>query len=182
MLRRGSLGIFLACIVGLLSIVLFAAIQQPHSQQFNLEDTVMRLLKPFSTLPLRSNTTTSRRAFASFISRPAAIEVPSTSKSMASDQQSNLASNEGKHPLFLPAPPVDGETMQMDMSSGQGTINMAHLGPMVVNKDGTISSISNWDQMTEAEQANTLKVLGKRNKARREALQAKEEAGAEKGA
>lgn len=47
------------------------------------------------------------------------------------------------------------------------------LGPMVVNHDGTLSRIENWDQMSEIEQQNTLRVLNKRNKARLAALREK---------
>jgi predicted Fe-S protein YdhL (DUF1289 family) len=45
---------------------------------------------------------------------------------------------------------------------------------MVVNVDGSLSRISNWDKMTEMEQKSTMRVLGKRNKARLEALKEKE--------
>ena len=48
---------------------------------------------------------------------------------------------------------------------------------MVVNVDGSLSRISNWDKMTEMEQKSTMRVLGKRNKARLEALKEKEKAG-----
>lgn len=43
---------------------------------------------------------------------------------------------------------------------------------MVVNKDGTLAQIANWEAMTEEEKESTLRVLGKRNKARLEALRA----------
>lgn len=45
---------------------------------------------------------------------------------------------------------------------------------MVVNVDGTLSRISNWEKMTELEQKNTLRIIGKRNKQRLEALKARE--------
>jgi len=41
--------------------------------------------------------------------------------------------------------------------------------------DGSLSRISNWDKMTEMEQKSTIRVLGKRNKARLEALKEKEQ-------
>jgi hypothetical protein len=44
------------------------------------------------------------------------------------------------------------------------------LGPTVVHADGTVSRIANWAEMTEIERRNTLRVLGKRNKIRLEAL------------
>jgi hypothetical protein len=61
-------------------------------------------------------------------------------------------------------------TTQLDVN-GDG-IKLDHLGPLVVNVDGTLSRIANWAQMTEIERRNTLRVLGKRNKARMEALKA----------
>jgi len=56
------------------------------------------------------------------------------------------------------------------MSTGGNTVKLDHMGPLVVNKDGTLSRITNWAQMSEIEKGNTLRVLGRRNKARREAL------------
>ncbi|KAF1361220.1 hypothetical protein EJ07DRAFT_70049, partial [Lizonia empirigonia] len=45
-------------------------------------------------------------------------------------------------------------------------VRLDHLGPLVVNKDGSLSRIANWDTMAEIERANTLRVLGKRNQLR----------------
>lgn len=45
---------------------------------------------------------------------------------------------------------------------------------MVVNQDGTLSRISNWDKMTEGEQKNTMRIIGKRNKQRLDALKQQE--------
>ena len=74
-----------------------------------------------------------------------------------------------KAPLALPAAPADGTT-QLDMSNGGTTVSLDHLGPMVVNVDGTMSRISNWDKMAEIEKKNTLRIIGKRNQSRLEAL------------
>lgn len=57
------------------------------------------------------------------------------------------------------------------MSTGGQTVKLDHMGPLVVNKDGTLSRISNWAEMSEIERANTVRILGKRNMIRREALQ-----------
>ncbi|KAK4130332.1 hypothetical protein BT67DRAFT_334561, partial [Trichocladium antarcticum] len=40
------------------------------------------------------------------------------------------------------------------------------LGPMVVGRDGTVSRIGNWHEMTAHERALTVRVLGKRNQLR----------------
>lgn len=69
--------------------------------------------------------------------------------------------------LGLPEPPAGG--IKLDVGSGEG-VALDHLGPMVVNKDGTISRITNWDGMAEIEKKNTLRILQKRNKQRLDAL------------
>ncbi|KAL1589995.1 hypothetical protein WHR41_01404 [Cladosporium halotolerans] len=73
-----------------------------------------------------------------------------------------------KAPLALPESSSD--TTKLDMSNGGTTVQLDHLGPMVVNVDGTMSRISNWDKMAEIEKKATLRIIGKRNKQRLEAL------------
>lgn len=81
----------------------------------------------------------------------------------------------GKSTERLALPAVgDNGIPKLDMRGGEGELKLDHLGPMVVGQDGTLSRISNWDQMTEMEQKNALRVLGKRNKQRLEALRAQE--------
>jgi len=55
------------------------------------------------------------------------------------------------------------------------------MGPLVVNKDGTLSRIANWHAMADIERQNTLRILGKRNLLRREALARAEREAAEGG-
>ncbi|KAF2026344.1 hypothetical protein EK21DRAFT_74400 [Setomelanomma holmii] len=74
-------------------------------------------------------------------------------------------------PLPLPEPTKDTNTTIIDMSTGGSTVKLDHMGPLVVSKDGTLSRINNWGEMSEIERQNTLRVLGKRNMLRREALQ-----------
>ncbi|KAJ7468687.1 hypothetical protein FB451DRAFT_379174 [Mycena latifolia] len=50
--------------------------------------------------------------------------------------------------------------------TGGPAVKIEDLGPMVVNSDGTLSRISNWSNMTEAEKERTLRVLSARNKIR----------------
>jgi hypothetical protein len=50
---------------------------------------------------------------------------------------------------------VDGAPVKLD-----------HLGPIVLNTDGSMSRITNWQEMTEEEQTRTLRVVAKRNQAR----------------
>ncbi|KAH7336424.1 hypothetical protein BKA65DRAFT_553075 [Rhexocercosporidium sp. MPI-PUGE-AT-0058] len=85
-----------------------------------------------------------------------------------------------KQPLALPEIPHNASTpTQLDLSTGSTSVKLDHLGPMVVNVDGTLSRISNWDAMAEVERENTLRVIGRRNKVRLETLKAKEREGKE---
>jgi len=81
-----------------------------------------------------------------------------------------------KKPLPLPEPPhdVDGVNKTLDVSGGGTTVKLDHLGPLVVNQDGTMSRIANWAEMAEIEKKNTLRILGKRNQLRLEALRRKD--------
>eukprot|EP00405_Crypthecodinium_cohnii_P018944 CAMPEP_0206469592 /NCGR_PEP_ID=MMETSP0324_2-20121206/30377_1 /ASSEMBLY_ACC=CAM_ASM_000836 /TAXON_ID=2866 /ORGANISM="Crypthecodinium cohnii, Strain Seligo" /LENGTH=141 /DNA_ID=CAMNT_0053943391 /DNA_START=164 /DNA_END=590 /DNA_ORIENTATION=- len=51
-------------------------------------------------------------------------------------------------------------------------VKLDKLGPVVVGNKGEISRISNWHEMTEAEQKQTLLVIGKRNQQRLARLKA----------
>jgi hypothetical protein len=64
--------------------------------------------------------------------------------------------------------------IKLDVSGEGDRVKLDHLGPLVVGTDGKLSRISNWEIMTEIERTNTLRVLGKRNKERIEALKAVE--------
>lgn len=110
---------------------------------------------------------------------------PTTSKQESSESQEQEPTQAGasKEQLYLPSTesPSDGQPNQLRLDLGaDGGISLDHLGPMVVNVDGSLSRIGNWDKMTEIERQNTLRVLGKRNKQRLEKLRAAEAAGEQK--
>jgi hypothetical protein len=96
------------------------------------------------------------------------------------------AESAGDH-LYLPSSPSiennekgegEGQQHRLNLNDESGsTVKLDHLGPMVVNTDGTLSRIGNWEKMTEMEKKNTLRILGKRNKQRLEALRAAEQGG-----
>ena len=50
------------------------------------------------------------------------------------------------------------------------SVKFDSLGPIIINTDGTLSRIPNWDSLTDAEKVKTIRVIAKRNKIRREAL------------
>ena len=60
--------------------------------------------------------------------------------------------------LSLPEP---GPILHLDGNGG--AVKLSQLGPVVVNRDGSLSQISNWEQMSEVERKNTLRILGERN-------------------
>ncbi|KAL4879794.1 hypothetical protein BJY04DRAFT_89615 [Aspergillus karnatakaensis] len=91
-------------------------------------------------------------------------------------QQQPEASQTESKPL-LALPDAGSATHQLDVN-GDG-VKLDHLGPLIVNQDGTLSRIGNWAQMTELEKKNTLRVLGKRNKERMARLKAEQAEGAE---
>ncbi|ETS06642.1 hypothetical protein M419DRAFT_44119, partial [Trichoderma reesei RUT C-30] len=70
----------------------------------------------------------------------------------------------------LPAPTPDDNVQTLDVSGSGSTVKLDALGPLVVNADGTMSRIANWDKMAPIERENTLRILGKRNQERLAAL------------
>lgn len=90
---------------------------------------------------------------------------------MSNEQSSSESDTQSKQKSILALPSASDAT-QIDVSSGQGVAKLDHLGPMVVNTDGTLSRITNWENMTEFEQKNTLRIISKRNKERLAALKA----------
>ncbi|KAI0689851.1 hypothetical protein C8T65DRAFT_588326 [Cerioporus squamosus] len=68
-------------------------------------------------------------------------------------------------PLALPPPPAEGEVEQITVNGSQ-TFKFDKLGPVVVNSDGTLSRIANWENMAPIEKERTLKLLVARNKVR----------------
>lgn len=77
----------------------------------------------------------------------------------------------------LPAPgqgDVEGDGSSRTLEVDGKAVALDHLGPMVVGRDGTVSRIANWDEMTEMERRNTLRVLCKRNQVRLAALRGKD--------
>lgn len=45
-------------------------------------------------------------------------------------------------------------------------VSLDSLGPVIVNGDGTISRITNWQEMSEAEKIRTARIVAKRNEKR----------------
>ena len=59
----------------------------------------------------------------------------------------------------------------MQVEVGGGSTSLDELGPVIVNKDGSLARIANWEQMTEEEQNTTMRLIGAQNRRRVAALQ-----------
>lgn len=79
-----------------------------------------------------------------------------------------LVGQGGAQQLALPAGAKEGARPQVQV--GGSSTSLDELGPVVVNKDGTLAQIANWGQMTEDEQATTMRLIGAQNKRRLAAL------------
>lgn len=89
------------------------------------------------------------------------------------DNNDNGVGGGGSLPA-LPAPnhanSSDGSATTTTLEVDGKAVVLDHLGPMVIGRDGTVSRISNWQEMSERERQNTLRILGKRNQVRLAAL------------
>ena len=72
----------------------------------------------------------------------------------------NLKEDEEKDKLSLKEATIEENIAKLDF-----------LGPIIINSDGTLSRIPNWLNLTKNEQLNILRVIAKRNKVRKEALE-----------
>ncbi|KAH7382551.1 hypothetical protein DE146DRAFT_669122 [Phaeosphaeria sp. MPI-PUGE-AT-0046c] len=148
----------------------------PHPMRFT--EPMRSIISNFHILRLQhsqlrvSRSTLSTPLIRTMSSNP---KSPSASSNINHDASTdgNTSAESQSVPLGLPEPDKT-PTTQIDMSTGGSTVKLDHMGPLVVNKDGSLSRITNWAEMSEIERQNTLRVLGKRNQLRREALQAKE--------
>ena len=73
------------------------------------------------------------------------------------------------HAAVAPVPAsTTGDSIAV--SVGGAPVALLHLGPVIINADGSLSSVSNWGDMSEREQALTARRIAKRNDERRAAL------------
>ncbi|TDZ33710.1 hypothetical protein C8035_v011210 [Colletotrichum spinosum] len=96
------------------------------------------------------------------LSLPPLPEAPSTSGNSA--RAAAAAAGRGGR-----SSPQHQQPVTLDLggqAGGSASTRLDHLGPLVVNQDGTMSRISNWGEMTEIERQNTLRFLGRRNQIR----------------
>lgn len=107
----------------------------------------------------------------------AMASAPSGGHQQGTAQSSETSSaSSDKQPLPLPEPGQDGDNKTISLDVGGEGVRLDHMGPLVVNADGTMSRISNWAEMSDIERDNTLRILGKRNQQRLKKLREAKEA------
>lgn len=94
-------------------------------------------------------------------------------------QQETATSSTGSTSTHTLPAPGEGDATKLDVSGDGSTVKLDHLGPLVVNHDGTMSRIGNWAEMSGPEQKNTLRILGRRNQQRLAKLRGETGDGAE---
>ena len=122
------------------------------------------LLKPFQFTSKARNITVNP-----ILTRTMASNAPGSTQSQGSQQPAPESQSSTSAPLPLPEPSSDASHATQLNVNGSG-VRLDHLGPLVVNKDGSLSRIANWDKMADIEKQNTLRILGKRNQLRLDGL------------
>ena len=64
--------------------------------------------------------------------------------------------------LALPSPENVSNSLTLDVSTGQ-PVTLDAMGPVVVNTDGTLSRITNWEHMEDSEREVVKRRICKRN-------------------
>jgi hypothetical protein len=74
---------------------------------------------------------------------------------------------------LLQLPPSDPNNSNVQTLQFGQAMKLDHLGPIIINTDGTTRRIDNWDTLSEREKETTWRRIKKRNAERREMLEAK---------
>jgi len=65
---------------------------------------------------------------------------------------------------------VDLKSKKLNINSNDDTTSFDELGPLLLNADGTLSRIKNWQELSDAEKQKAAKMVAKKNKQRKEQL------------
>ncbi|KAF2969470.1 hypothetical protein GQX73_g4130 [Xylaria multiplex] len=84
------------------------------------------------------------------------MDAPETKTGGTNDAQPESQSS--VTPAPLPALPAVGDGTSSTLEVGGAALRLDHLGPLVVNEDGTLSRIANWEKMADIERENTLRI------------------------
>ena len=89
-----------------------------------------------------------------------------------STRQTSSTQSDEQEILALPSSISDEGVRQFTFGE---KLSLDHLGPIIINTDGTTKRITNWDKLTEDERKTTWRVISTRNKKRLEELKSSEE-------
>eukprot|EP01038_Epipyxis_sp_PR26KG_P005877 gene5877-8104_t len=87
------------------------------------------------------------------------------------DSSSEAIAQVKEEVLYLPPAPSDENEERVRQIKLGETISMDELGPIIVNSDGTIRRITNWNNLTKQEKESALRLISARNKKRIKAIQ-----------
>ncbi|KAI0202649.1 hypothetical protein F4808DRAFT_420906 [Astrocystis sublimbata] len=135
-----------------------------------LQRTVTRQLLPSPRLAPSAHL--SHSSSAKSPSPQASGSSPSMDAAKSETGKGNEAQEASSSRTPLPALPAVEGGPSSTLEVGGAALRMDHLGPLVVNEDGTMSRITNWDTMADIEREITLRIIGKRNQARLAKLRA----------
>ena len=94
--------------------------------------------------------------------------------STSSINNNDQSSDDGNGiPLLAPASTSD-DPNRRSLKLGE-SLKLSEVGPMIINPDGTVRRIANWDILTEAERENTWRIIKARNKKRLDKLKQQQE-------
>eukprot|EP00814_Leptocylindrus_danicus_P021168 CAMPEP_0116027408 /NCGR_PEP_ID=MMETSP0321-20121206/14626_1 /TAXON_ID=163516 /ORGANISM="Leptocylindrus danicus var. danicus, Strain B650" /LENGTH=129 /DNA_ID=CAMNT_0003500787 /DNA_START=56 /DNA_END=445 /DNA_ORIENTATION=+ len=93
----------------------------------------------------------------------------------AASSSSDMHMNNNNKAAIPQLPESSGEKNIPVLKLGE-TMKFEHLGPVIINADGTTRRIDNWDEMTEHEREVTWRRISKRNQERIEALKREQKA------
>ncbi|OQR96114.1 hypothetical protein THRCLA_22023 [Thraustotheca clavata] len=81
-----------------------------------------------------------------------------------------MSSDKTPEILALPSSTSTPDSAPLNITANGAGIALDHLGPMVVQPDGTLMRIKDWDTKTDHEKEMIKRVITKRNKERLDAL------------
>jgi hypothetical protein len=117
------------------------------------------MITPFVVFALVFAYSRDRNRSALFVSAAINVDGDVPQQSDVGDISSDISGDYGEPTTRLE---VDGDAVKLD-----------HLGPIIVNEDGTMRRIANWDLLTAREKQATFKRIAARNKKRVDALKEK---------
>ncbi|KAM3503449.1 hypothetical protein MY10362_004196 [Beauveria mimosiformis] len=128
-------------------------------------------------LPRRPASAVSRHHVYATPPRPFLMSSSRAASSSSSSSSKDGAADHPQHPQGLPAPgdAAGSDPITLDVSGEGSTVKLAALGPLVVNVDGTVARIANWKEMTAVERETTVRMVGRRNEKRLDALRKQKE-------